>query len=76
MCPETIQSTVTTDVTVDPSKTCWETPFTTKTQTVLSIEYTPWDNDWENTAIYDDFMGENGCLPQVRHNDPGYALLR
>ncbi|WYZ42272.1 hypothetical protein EsH8_V_001167 [Colletotrichum jinshuiense] len=75
VCPTTLESQTTVEMTSGGSRTCYVNSKTTKTQVVLSISYPNWDDDWENTAIWDDHLRQNPCIPNVRFDDPGFVLL-
>jgi len=70
-----MESTTTVETTSGGSRTCYVNSKTTKTQVVLSIHYSSWDNDWGQTAIWDDHLRQNPCLPSINLDDPGFALL-
>ncbi|TEA17437.1 Acidic mammalian chitinase [Colletotrichum sidae] len=75
VCPITMESETEVETITGGSRTCYVSSKTTKTQVVLSIGYNPWDAAWENTAIWDDHLPRNPCLPSINFNDPGFALL-
>ncbi|KAL2755812.1 glycoside hydrolase family 18 protein [Sodiomyces alcalophilus JCM 7366] len=76
VCSNTMPSTVSTkDITADPSQNCYLTIETKRTQIVLSISYSNWDDDWDNTVIWDDMLRQNECLPSLNFNDQGFALM-
>lgn len=75
VCPKIMESSVTQYVTSGGSRICYITTTTISTQVVLSIDYSSWDPDWENTAVWDDHLRQNPCLPSLNINDPGFALL-
>ncbi|ROT38620.1 hypothetical protein SODALDRAFT_166691 [Sodiomyces alkalinus F11] len=76
VCPNTVARRTTVETTSGGSRTCYVYTKTIMTQVVLSIAHSSWDPDWEATAIWDDHLRQNPCLPSLHHfDDPGFALL-
>lgn len=59
------------------SRICIDSIKTEKTQVVASVEYHNYDNAWDDVDLFDDFLGDNPCLPALNQNfeDRGFALL-
>lgn len=70
-----MESETTVETISGGSRTCHVSSKTTKTQTVLSIGYAPWDPSWGITALWDDHLNQNPCIPNINFNDPGFPLL-
>lgn len=57
------------------SRICYQMIATTRSQTVLSIAYSAWADDWDVVDDWDDMLRDNQCLPSLHHfYDRGFAL--